>query len=67
VHVHDNRGHRDDHLPPGDGVIDWPDVVQSLKAASYDGWLMLELSCPPRDRSAYLSRAVERARALFSV
>jgi sugar phosphate isomerase/epimerase len=60
VHVHDNRGQWDDHLPPGEGVIDWGDIARSLRDASYDGWLMLELACPSGERRAYLKRAVDR-------
>ncbi|HEY7475280.1 MAG TPA: sugar phosphate isomerase/epimerase [Vicinamibacterales bacterium] len=66
VHVHDNRGQWDDHLPPGDGIIDWKDVAHTLREAHYDGWLMLELSCPAGDRPGYMRRAVEKARALFA-
>ena len=66
VHVNDNRGHWDDHLTPGDGIIDWPDVARSLREVNYDGWLMLELACPSLDRSSHLKRAVQRARELFS-
>jgi sugar phosphate isomerase/epimerase len=67
VHAHDNRGQWDDHLPPGDGLIDWTDVTRSLKDARYDGWLMLELACPNGDNAAYLKRAVDQARRLLSV
>ncbi|HYN10930.1 MAG TPA: sugar phosphate isomerase/epimerase family protein [Vicinamibacterales bacterium] len=66
VHVHDNRGQWDDHLTPGDGIIDWRDVARSLREVNYDGWLMLELACPSHDRSSHLQRAVQRARELFS-
>lgn len=31
VHIHDNRGKRDDHLPAGKGTIDWPVVIDKLK------------------------------------
>ncbi|MGE5833541.1 MAG: sugar phosphate isomerase/epimerase family protein [Acidobacteriota bacterium] len=65
VHVNDNRGQRDDHLPPGDGIIDWSDVARSLRAARFEGWLMLELSCPDGDRTAYWTRAFDRTRTLF--
>jgi sugar phosphate isomerase/epimerase len=67
VHVHDNRGQWDDHLPPGDGSIDWAGVAGSLRDVDYDGWLMLELGCPSGDRPAYFARAVGRARELFGV
>jgi sugar phosphate isomerase/epimerase len=67
VHVHasDNRGDRDDHLPPGDGQIDWREIARTLRAADYTGWIMLELACPPNDPAAYFARAYERASALF--
>ncbi|HET9368983.1 MAG TPA: sugar phosphate isomerase/epimerase family protein [Vicinamibacterales bacterium] len=66
VHVHDNRGHWDDHLPPGEGVIDWAAIAGSLRTADFHGWLMLELSCPGNDRAAYFGRASLRTRELFT-
>ena len=44
VHVHDNRGEKDEHLPPHDGAIDWTRAVKLLKTAA-DGNppLVLEL------------------------
>jgi sugar phosphate isomerase/epimerase len=47
IHVHacDNRGSFDDHLPPGEGIIDWREVVESLRGAGYDGWIVLEIAC----------------------
>src|SRR5947207_3132821 len=33
VHVHDNHGEKDEHLPPYDGTIDWPAAVKVLKKA----------------------------------
>jgi sugar phosphate isomerase/epimerase len=33
VHLHDNRGERDEHIPPYDGTIDWPAAIKLLKAA----------------------------------
>lgn len=40
----DNRGHTDDHLPPGDGVIDWNQVRATLGRVQYRGVFMLEVS-----------------------
>ncbi len=40
VHVHDNRGERDEHLPIGDGTIDFEHIVRSL--SSYSGRLVIE-------------------------
>jgi len=46
VHVQasDNRGTFDDHLPPGDGIIDWERVVLTLRNGSYEGAFLLEVS-----------------------
>jgi sugar phosphate isomerase/epimerase len=44
IHAHDNCGHRDDHLPPGDGHIDWEMVVRTLQAGHFRGALILELA-----------------------
>jgi len=61
VHANDNWGHRDDHLPPGDGAIDWPDVATSLRQAQFDGWIMLELACPgDQSLDGHLRRAYDR-------
>jgi sugar phosphate isomerase/epimerase len=65
VHAHDNRGHWDDHLPPGDGTIDWGEVRGTLEAAGFNGWIMLELACPGSDPDTYFLRAVERTAELL--
>ncbi len=31
VHLHDNHGEKDEHLPPYDGAIDWPAAIKLLK------------------------------------
>src|SRR5205809_3721727 len=33
VHLHDNRGEKDEHLPPYDGSIDCPAAIKLLKSA----------------------------------
>ncbi len=33
VHLHDNHGEKDEHLPPYDGTIDWPAAIKVLKSA----------------------------------
>ena len=60
VHANDNWGHTDDHLPPGDGQLNWPDIARTLRDADFSGWLMLEIKCPDGDRAAQLRRALER-------
>src|SRR6266478_1396266 len=34
VHLHDNHGEKDEHLPPYDGTIDWPAAIKTLQSAS---------------------------------
>ena len=43
VHAHDNAGEFDDHLPLGEGVIDWSSLIGLLAGAGWDGVFMLEL------------------------
>ena len=33
VHLHDNHGEKDEHLPPYEGSIDWPTAISMLKTA----------------------------------
>jgi sugar phosphate isomerase/epimerase len=66
LHANDNHGTWDDHLPPGDGVIDWREVVRTLKDVGFDGWIMLELKCPQGDPAAYFRRAFQQAEKLLA-
>jgi len=43
LHIHDNDGEKDCHWPPGDGNIDWSQVVKSLREVSYKGVFMMEI------------------------
>lgn len=64
VHVQasDNRGTTDDHLPPGEGVIDWRRVVEALDYAGYQGVFMLEVTANG-DVEAHVQWAAARSRA----
>lgn len=42
IHVSDNDGVSDQHLPIGDGGIDWGRVVHSAKTMEFSGWLVVE-------------------------
>ncbi len=42
LHIHDNDGRIDEHLPPFAGNIDWSLVMRCLKDIGYDGNLSLE-------------------------
>jgi sugar phosphate isomerase/epimerase len=42
VHVSDNWGETDQHLPIGEGNINWGKVINHLCDAGFDGWLVIE-------------------------
>ena len=42
VHVSDNFGETDQHLPLGEGNINWRRVIDALSNADYHGWLVIE-------------------------
>lgn len=65
VHANDNRGQFDEHLPPGDGSIDWRHIRETLVRVGFGGWIVLELSCPGGPLSDYIGNAMRRAEALF--
>jgi sugar phosphate isomerase/epimerase len=44
VHLHDNHGEKDEHLPPFDGTINWPTAIKTLQSARQTSLpLVLEL------------------------
>jgi sugar phosphate isomerase/epimerase len=60
VHLHDNKGGREDlHLPLGVGTMDIPAVVRLMKACGYDGTVTLEVFSPDR---AYLAHSRDKLR-----
>ena len=52
VHICDNHGESDEHLPLGDGTLDLPRLVRALKRNSFDGVFTYE-SLRKRDRNAF--------------
>ncbi len=66
VHANDHRGTFDDHLPPGDGSIDWREIVETLREVEFEGWIMLELGCPAVPLAAHFSRAIDQAERLLA-
>lgn len=44
IHAHDNGGNQDDHLPPGDGRIDWEKFLRDLEEIEFHGALILEMA-----------------------
>jgi len=59
VHLSDNRGRDDDHMPLGAGRIDWPRALRLLKERGYDGTMTLEVFAQERD---YLLQSAEKVR-----
>jgi sugar phosphate isomerase/epimerase len=49
THLHDNDGHEDQHLFPGEGSIDWPHAMQLLLSRRDQYPLLLELREPPSE------------------
>jgi len=46
LHLHDNMQDEDDHRLPGEGSIDWPDLLRALGVIGYEGPAVLELHSP---------------------
>jgi len=42
IHVSDNNGGSDEHLPLGEGSIDWVETMAAVKAMNLDGWVVVE-------------------------
>ncbi len=59
VHLSDNRGQHDDHMPLGAGHIDWPRAIRLLKGTGYDGTITLEVFSQDRD---YLLESTRKVR-----
>jgi sugar phosphate isomerase/epimerase len=63
IHAHDNRGQFDDHLAPGDGKVDWPWLLGTLRDAHFEGAFVLEMASGP-DPAAVMDHA-RRGRAFL--
>ncbi|MBC7289294.1 MAG: sugar phosphate isomerase/epimerase [Armatimonadetes bacterium] len=53
LHLQDNWGGADHHLPPGCGKIDWCEVAQALAEVNYRGVLMAECTDSPLGHRPY--------------
>src|SRR5258708_7485862 len=63
VHLHDNHGERDEHLPPYDGTIDWPSAIKTLQSEPQTSLpLILELKEKTGPEAASAAEQVEAAR-----
>jgi len=43
IHMHDNDGSHDQHLPIGKGTINWKKIVRHLKRINYDNTITFEV------------------------
>ena len=67
VHIDDNNGLRDQHLVPGDGVIDLAAFVALMRRAGYTGYLSAELSWDyTLDPDTAAQTALARLKALLA-
>jgi len=43
VHASDNRGRVDEHLPPGQGSVPWPEIITGLRQFEFRGPFVMEV------------------------
>lgn len=65
IHIADNNPVNTEHLPLGDGIIDWMEFFRVLKTLRYDGYLGLDLGMTKSLVQAY-RRSLDRIKALAS-
>ncbi|HYL83307.1 MAG TPA: sugar phosphate isomerase/epimerase family protein [Candidatus Angelobacter sp.] len=64
VHLHDNHGEKDEHLPPFDGSIDWPGAIKTLQSAPQTSLpLILELKEKTGPEAPTISQQLAAARS----
>ena len=63
VHLHDNKGDADLHLPLGAGSIDVPRMVRAIRGCGHDGTITLEVFTPDRH---YLEHSRDLLRDLWN-
>jgi sugar phosphate isomerase/epimerase len=59
LHLHDNDGLSDLHLPPGAGNIDWPAVIKTLVEVGYDRTITLEVFSPDQSYLLFAKQKIE--------
>lgn len=62
VHLHDNDGAGDQHLPPFRGTVDWPRLMDILARSAYAKWISMEATMAnigADDETAFLAEAFE--------
>jgi len=66
VHLHDNHGVTDEHLVPGDGTIDWPRVLRTLKEIEFGGTAVLEVHPAGLSIAEGIQRGLEDLKRRFA-
>ncbi len=59
IHLSDNAGKNDDHLPLGDGSVDFAALARRMNALDYDGTVTFEVFDPDRRRVIDSRRSFE--------
>lgn len=72
LHVHDNDGEKDSHLPPFDGNVDWEDVAFGLRCCDFSGILDIEVTAWALDgavqvREDFGKKILMRARRFMTI
>ena len=69
VHIHDNMGKEDEHLIPGDGIIDWDAFTGALKEIGFNKVFSLETSPKHRQypKEAWEERELALAKLALSL
>jgi sugar phosphate isomerase/epimerase len=66
VHINDNCGDWDAHLPPGEGTIDWPLIIHELRRNDFHGVLVLELYGGGKESNELILARAIRAREFLN-
>ncbi len=70
LHIHDNSGWHDNHLPPFQGKIPWADVMRALIQIGFAGdfnFEMINETVPESLRPSYLRHCVDVGRYLIDL
>jgi len=72
IHVHDNDGKMDSHLPVGNGNADFETMLDALKAGAFDGIVTLEIdpthldeNMSPDEQFGYVEKGLEIIRNIL--
>jgi sugar phosphate isomerase/epimerase len=65
LHANDNRGKEDEHLPPGQGKIDWHKLLRELNEIDFCGAFILELMGDRRKSPSAVMDGARQARCFL--